>query len=113
MAGISHFSANIHAAPTAVQLVPTCPGALIVDFQGSPLVIFTGDADLARDLQAAMQGVIEKPRASPDAALMLEIVEALSWYASDAAWTMEQVEGSHGDYGARARATLTKIKGRL
>ena len=32
--------------------------------------------------------------------------EALEWYASPAAWTMEQLEGAHGDYGARARAAL-------
>jgi predicted nucleic acid-binding Zn-ribbon protein len=32
--------------------------------------------------------------------------EALGWYASPAAWTMEQLEGSRGDYGDRARAAL-------
>jgi hypothetical protein len=32
--------------------------------------------------------------------------DALEWYASDDAWTLEQVESTNGDYGARARAAL-------
>lgn len=35
------------------------------------------------------------------------MAEALWWYASDEAWTVEQIEGSHGDYGTRARTALT------
>lgn len=31
---------------------------------------------------------------------------ALEWYASREAWTIDQVEGSHGDYGTRAREAL-------
>ena len=36
--------------------------------------------------------------------------EALKWYASDEAWTMEQTEGSNGDYGTKARAALNPQK---
>ena len=31
---------------------------------------------------------------------------ALRYYASDAAWTIAQVEGAYGDYGQIARAAL-------
>jgi len=37
-----------------------------------------------------------------------EAIEALRWYASDEAWTMQQLEGADGDYGQRARAFLDK-----
>ena len=37
---------------------------------------------------------------------IVRLREALEWYASPAAWTMEQVEGGDGDYGNRARAAL-------
>jgi hypothetical protein len=39
-----------------------------------------------------------------------ELVEALEWYASNEAWTVDQLEGSNGDYGNRARAALKKAR---
>jgi len=38
------------------------------------------------------------------------LAEALWWYASDEAWTVEQVEGSYGDYGTRARTALNSYR---
>jgi hypothetical protein len=64
----AYFSTDIHAAPEKVSTVAAVPGAVVIEFSGSHLVIFTGDADLARDLHAAMQGVIDKHR-SPAAKL--------------------------------------------
>lgn len=36
--------------------------------------------------------------------------EACEWYASDEAWTVEQVEGCNGDYGRRAKQALAAAK---
>ena len=36
-----------------------------------------------------------------------ELEAVLAYYASDAAWTVDQVEGPYGDYGSKARAALT------
>jgi hypothetical protein len=46
--------------------------------------------------------VLSDPRA-------VALVEALRWYASDAAWTVYEVEGPHGDYGQKARAALAAL----
>ena len=35
---------------------------------------------------------------------------ALRYYASDAAWTIAQVEGAYGDYGQIARVALEEEK---
>ncbi len=37
-----------------------------------------------------------------------ELDAALEYYASDNAWTVQEVEGPYGDYGKRARAALEK-----
>lgn len=34
---------------------------------------------------------------------------ALEWYASREAWTIDEVEGSHGDYGQKASNALAEI----
>ena len=39
-----------------------------------------------------------------------QLVEALEWYASDEAWTCQQVEGPDGDYGRRAKAALAALE---
>ena len=36
--------------------------------------------------------------------------EALRWYGSELAWTINEVEGPDGDYGKRARAALEEKK---
>ena len=48
-------------------------------------------------------------RAALEAAGVGELIEAIKWYASSDAWTLNQTEGPYGDYGARARAVLEKL----
>jgi len=38
-----------------------------------------------------------------------KLIEALGWYASREAWTIDQVEGSHGDYGKIAQKALAEF----
>jgi hypothetical protein len=40
-----------------------------------------------------------------------DLLEALRYYASPEAWTVNQVEGADGDYGAKARAAIAKATG--
>lgn len=41
---------------------------------------------------------------------LLDAVEALKFYADPNHWTIDWVEGSHGDYGDRARKALAKLE---
>lgn len=43
-------------------------------------------------------------------ATQANLVEALNWYANEAAWTIDQIEGPDGDYGTRARNALDAAK---
>jgi len=36
--------------------------------------------------------------------------ECLEWYADKTHWTIDWVEGSHGDYGNRAREALKELE---
>ena len=36
--------------------------------------------------------------------------ECLEWYADKTHWTIDWVEGSHGDYGSRAREALKELE---
>lgn len=71
MSGV-HISANIHAAPTRAEVSPGVPSALTISFGahgGFPeITVFCGSAEMARDLQAAIAGVIAKhaPAAHPE-----------------------------------------------
>ncbi len=38
------------------------------------------------------------------------LVEALGWYASKEAWTINELEGSFGDYGTKARKALAQYQ---
>ncbi len=40
-----------------------------------------------------------------------DLLEALRYYASPETWTINQVEGPDGDYGAKARAAIAKATG--
>ena len=40
-----------------------------------------------------------------------DLLGALQYYASSEAWTVNQVEGADGDYGAKARAAIAKATG--
>lgn len=64
-----------------------------------------------RFFASARQAEPQLPTASgaQGAACPRPIVDALAWYASDEAWTVEQVEGPDGDYGRRARAALALL----
>jgi len=41
---------------------------------------------------------------------LLECARALEWYADWDHWSIDWVEGSHGDYGGRARDAIKKLE---
>lgn len=63
--------------------------------------------DLVTRLRVGIHTSADPLALTNEAADRIEKLEAaLRYYASDAAWTIAQVEGAYGDYGQIARAAL-------
>jgi major membrane immunogen (membrane-anchored lipoprotein) len=74
---------------------------------------FMDESDWPYDF-SDVDGKVKAAWAAAEAAVRADatrgMVEALEWYASNEAWTVDQLEGSNGDYGNRARAALEKAR---
>ena len=92
--------------PSLIQYLDEEVAAILgpegADYTEEPVKIYAECSAALTALQA---------RAEAAEARVRELEAVLAYYASDAAWTVDQVEGPYGDYGSKARAAITPPPG--
>lgn len=95
-----------HEAGTLDDLKERVNAFSTLSLPGQMPMMHMGTSYLVNDLWKAVRTITAENAALKERVAELEA--ALEYYASDNAWTVQEVEGPYGDYGKRARAALEK-----